>query len=68
MRKIVIPGTGHLETALRTEKAILVELRIALLEEWRTSRNMLFIREIRAQIREQGFRIAALQRAIRSKR
>lgn len=50
---------------LATERIILRQLKIALHEEWRGRRRGCFMAELRGQIRTQGFRIAALERAFK---
>lgn len=49
-------------SAILLERAILKELKAALVEEWRGRRRHDFMTELRGEIRTQGFRIAALKR------
>lgn len=55
-------GNQTITTAILLERAILLEYRKALVEEWRGRRRGPFMEELRQQIRTQGFRIAALKR------
>lgn len=55
-------GNQTITAAILLERAILMEYRKALAEEWRGRRRGPFMEELRQQIRTQGFRIAALKR------